>query len=81
MQRWISHTTAAIKAERKRGVAPSTFPAEDLSVALNMLSERVMAATFTAEDPAIPEERVIDTLVHIWLASIYEAGGTALAAH
>jgi hypothetical protein len=39
-----------------------------------------MAATFTAEDPAIPEDRVIDTLVHIWLASIYETGGKALAA-
>ncbi len=71
MQRWISFTTAAIKAERGRRAAPDTVPAEDLSVALNMLSERVMAATFTAEEPAIPEDRVIDTLVHIWLASIY----------
>ena len=79
MQRWISHTTAAIKAERKRGAAPDTFPAEDLSVALNMLSERLMAATFTAEEAAIPEDRVIDTLVHIWLASIYQADGKALA--
>ncbi|OBG25471.1 TetR/AcrR family transcriptional regulator [Mycobacterium sp. E3198] len=80
MGKWISHTTAAIKAERRRGAAPETYPAEDLSVALNMLSERVMAATFTTEEPAIPEDRVIDTLVHIWLASIYEAGGRALAA-
>ena len=72
MQRWISYTTAAIKAERRRGAAPDTVPSEDLSVALNMLSERVMAATFTAEEPAIPEDRVIDTLVHIWLASIYD---------
>jgi TetR/AcrR family transcriptional regulator, ethionamide resistance regulator len=79
MQRWISHTTAAINAERKRGAAPATFPAEDLSVALNMLSERLMAATFTAEEPAIPEDRVIDTLVHIWLASIYEASDKAVA--
>ncbi len=71
MKRWISYTTAAIKAERRRGVAPDTVPAEDLSVALNMLSERVMAATFTAEEPAISELRAIDTLVHIWLASIY----------
>jgi TetR/AcrR family transcriptional regulator, ethionamide resistance regulator len=75
MQRWISYTTFAIKAERERGLAPDTVPAEELSVALNMLSERVMAATFTAEEPAIPEERVIDMLVHIWLASIYEDGG------
>jgi len=79
MQMWISHTTAAIKAERRRGAAPESYPAEDLSVALNMLSERVMAATFTTEEPAIPEDRVIDTLVHIWLASIYKADGKALA--
>ena len=79
MQKWISHTTAAIKAERRRGAAPDTYPAEDLSVALNMLSERVMAATFTAEEPAIPEDRVIDMLVHIWLASIYKADAEALA--
>ena len=72
MQRWISYTTAAINAERRRGAAPDTVPSEDLSVALNMLSERVMAATFTDEEPAIPEDRVIDTLVHIWLASIYD---------
>jgi AcrR family transcriptional regulator len=79
MQKWISHTTAAINAERRRGAAPDTYPAEDLSVALNMLSERVMAATFTAEEPAIPEDRVIDMLVHIWLASIYKADAEALA--
>ena len=68
---WIAYTTTAINAERQRGAAPATMPAEELSVALNMLNERVMTATFTAEDPAIPEERVIDTLAHIWLASIY----------
>jgi TetR/AcrR family transcriptional regulator, ethionamide resistance regulator len=78
MQRWISSTTAAIKEERKRGAAPNTVPAEDLSVALNMMSERLMAATFTAEKSAIPEHRVIDTLVHIWLASIYQADGKIL---
>jgi TetR/AcrR family transcriptional regulator, ethionamide resistance regulator len=80
MQKWVAYTTAAIKAERKRGAAPETFPAEDLSVALNMLSERMMAATFTAEEEAIPEERVIDTLEHIWLASIYVTDGKALSA-
>lgn len=74
MQRWISFTTFAINAERERGVAPNTIPAQDLSAALNMLSERVMAATYTSEEQAIPEDRVIDTLVHIWLASIYEDG-------
>ena len=72
MSKWISYTTIAIKAERGRGAAPDTIPAAELSVALNMLSERMMAATFTADDQAIPEGRVIDTLLHIWLASIYQ---------
>lgn len=72
MQRWISQTTMAITAERGRGAAPDTVPAEHLSVALNMLNERVMAATFTGEDEAIPNEAAIDTLLHIWLASIYQ---------
>lgn len=73
MQQWISFTAVAINAERSRGAAPHTVPTADLSVALNMLSERVMAATFTAEEPAIREDRVIDTLEHIWLASIYDS--------
>lgn len=72
MQRWVSLTTMAIRAERGRGAAPDTVPAEHLAVALNMLSERVMAATFTGEDAAIPEDLVIDTLLHIWMASIYQ---------
>ncbi len=72
MSKWIAHTTIAITAERGRGAAPETIPAAELSVALNMLSERMMAAAFTAEDQAIPEDRVIDTLLHIWLAGIYQ---------
>ncbi len=72
MSNWISYTTIAIKAERGRGAAPDTIPAAELSVALNMLSERMMAAAFTAEDQAISEARVIDTLLHIWLAGIYQ---------
>ncbi|GBG38221.1 TetR family transcriptional regulator [Mycobacterium montefiorense] len=80
MQKWISFTTVAITAERERGVAPATVGAEDLSIALNMLSERLMTATFTTESPAIGQDRVIDTLVHIWLASIYQ-DGNAGAAH
>lgn len=72
MSKWIAHTTIAINAERGRGAAPETIPAAELSAALNMLSERMMAAAFTAEDQVVPEDRVIDTLLHIWLASIYQ---------
>ena len=55
MQRWISYTRGAIKAERERGAAPDTVSADDLAVAPNMLNERVMAATFTNEERAIPK--------------------------
>ncbi len=77
MQRWISATTAAITAERLRDAAPTEVPAQDLAIALNMLSERVMAATFTSEEPSIPEDRVLDTLAHIWLAGIYGRSGSS----
>ena len=53
---------------------PIPFRPKIFQLALNMLNERVMAATYTSEEQAIPEDRVIDTLVHIWLASIYEDG-------
>lgn len=71
MQQWITYTAAAIQAERDRGVAPDNVPARDLATALTLLNERVMASTFTAEEGAISEEHAIDTLVHIWEASIY----------
>src|ERR1700722_16208493 len=44
MQKGISYPPAAIQTERERGAAPHTVPAADLSVALNMLNERVMTA-------------------------------------
>ncbi|CAM4442734.1 HTH-type transcriptional regulator EthR [Mycobacterium basiliense] len=71
MQQWIDYNTAAIKHERECNAAPDTIPAEDLAVALQLMTERVMAATFGGEQPAISYENVVDTLTHIWLASIY----------
>lgn len=72
--RWISQTAGAIQAERDRGAAPDNVPVLDLAVALTALSERVMAATFSHEVQSIPEERAIDTLVHIWESAIYCRG-------
>ncbi len=73
MQKCVDNTAALINAERKRGAAPETIPAEDLSTSLNLMNERVMQAAFNAEAPAVPDERVVDTLTHIWLTSIYGA--------
>jgi AcrR family transcriptional regulator len=71
MQKWIDHTAAMITAERARGAAPETIPAADLATSLNQMNERTMMATLSAEQPAVIEDRVVDTLAHIWVSSIY----------
>lgn len=71
MQKWIDNTAAIIETERERGLAPTTLPARDLATALNLMNERALFASFSDEQPAIPREQVLDTLVHVWVASIY----------
>jgi len=71
MQKWVGHIAAVIEAERARGAAPVTLPAHDLSAALNLLNEKVMLASFADERPSVPHEQLLDTLVHIWVTSIY----------
>ncbi|MCV7153866.1 TetR/AcrR family transcriptional regulator [Mycolicibacterium pyrenivorans] len=71
MQRWIDHIAAVIEAERADGAAPVTLPAVELSTSLNLLNEAVMTASFAGHQPALPDDRVLDNLCHIWMASIY----------
>lgn len=71
MQKWIDQTAAMIAAERVRGAAPETIPAVDLATSLNQMNERTMMAALSAETPAVDEDRVVDTLTHIWVTSIY----------
>lgn len=71
MQKWVDHIAEVIEAERARGAAPKTLPARELSAALNLMNERVFFASFAAEQPSVPETHVLDTLVHIWVSSIY----------
>ncbi|MCW2521044.1 MAG: ethR 4, partial [Mycobacterium sp.] len=54
-----------------RGAAPTTLPARDLATSLNLMNERTMTATLVAEQGAVATERIVDTLAHIWLTSIY----------
>ena len=75
MQKWIDQTAALITAERARGAAPETIPAADLATSLNQMNERTMMAALSAETPAVDAERVVDTLTHIWLSSIYGESG------
>jgi len=71
MQKWIDNTARIIDEERARGNAPVTLPAQDLATALNLMNERVLIAAFADERPTVPEDHVLDTLVHIWITSIY----------
>jgi TetR/AcrR family transcriptional regulator, ethionamide resistance regulator len=71
MQKWIDRTAAVITAERARGAAPDTVPALDLAAALNLMNERAMFASYSAQKPALDEAAALDTLVHIWVTSIY----------
>ena len=60
-----------INAERARGAAPETIPAADLATSLNQMNERMMMATLSAGEPAVSKDRVVETLAHIWVSSIY----------
>jgi len=71
MHKWIDQTAAMITAERARGAAPETIPAADLATSLNQMNERTMMAALSAETPSVDEDRVVDTLTHIWVSSIY----------
>lgn len=73
MQKWIAMTAALITVERRRGAAPESIPAIDLATSLNLMNERMMMATLAAEQPAVEHDKVVDTLTHIWLTSIYGA--------
>lgn len=71
MQRWVDYTAALIEAERERGNAPTTLPARDIAVSLNLLNERAMYAALAGEPPAVADEKVVDTLAHLWFSAIY----------
>jgi AcrR family transcriptional regulator len=71
MQRSIDHTTGVIEAVRARGEAPDNLPAHELATSLNQLNEAVMTSSFSGQSPALPDDRVLDNLVHIWTTSIY----------
>jgi TetR/AcrR family transcriptional regulator, ethionamide resistance regulator len=75
MAKWIDYTAESIQAERDRGAAPVTIPTRDLAIALNLMNERTMFAAHADEKDSIARDRIVDTLAHIWVTSIY--GGKA----
>ncbi|WP_347057109.1 TetR/AcrR family transcriptional regulator [Blastococcus sp. HT6-30] len=72
-ERWVQQCAAAVDAERARGAAPPGLPSRALAVALTSMNERVLYATFSGDGPAVPEERVVDVLLGIWLSAVYGA--------
>jgi AcrR family transcriptional regulator len=68
----VGRTTTAIEAEHERGAAPVGLPARDLAVALIVMSERVLYATFSDDGPAVTESSVVDVLLTVGLNSIYQ---------
>jgi TetR/AcrR family transcriptional regulator, ethionamide resistance regulator len=34
----------------------------------------VMLTSFAGERPSVPDDKLLDTLVHIWVSSIYGGG-------
>jgi TetR/AcrR family transcriptional regulator, ethionamide resistance regulator len=79
MEGWVEVATAAIEAERARGAAPAGLPPRDLAIVLTWMNERVLLTTFAQQAPALPEDSVLDALVAVWMAAIYNPlhGGSA----
>lgn len=71
MEGFVVDSTAAIEAERRRGAAPEGIPARDLATSLSWMVERVLFTAFIGPTPAVPEERLLDTLVSIFMGAIY----------
>jgi AcrR family transcriptional regulator len=79
MEGWVRDTEALIAAERPAAPAMGAagaaeaargVPARDLAVALNLMNERVLHASFAGEAPAVGEDAVVDALVAVWVAAI-----------
>lgn len=70
-ENWVANTTVGIEAERTRGAAPDIIPARDIAIALNLINQSMMRATFTGQQPAVADDDVVDTLLHVWLNAIY----------
>lgn len=68
----MAEVTAAIESERGRGAAPEGVPARDLAISLNWMVERALFSTFSGQIPAVAEERLLDTLVSIFMGAIYQ---------
>jgi TetR/AcrR family transcriptional regulator, ethionamide resistance regulator len=56
-------------------VPPVSLPSRDLATVLNKLNETTMYFSFANEQPRLAEDHVVDTLTHVWVATIYGPAG------
>ena len=70
MESFVSGAADAIDEARAAGLAPPGVPARRLAIALNLMNERVLHATFAGYEPAIREDEVVDALVAVWFSAI-----------
>ncbi|KPI08172.1 transcriptional regulator, TetR family [Actinobacteria bacterium OK074] len=75
MEQFVAEVTAAIESERRRGAAPEGIPARDLAVSLNWMVERALFSTFGGQSPALAEDRLLDTLVAVFMSAVYGRPG------
>lgn len=69
--RWVELTASTIVAERRRGRAREIVDPRATSIALNAMNERVLVASFGAEQPALAADDVLDVLTDVWCTTIY----------
>jgi AcrR family transcriptional regulator len=70
MEGFVTGAAAAIEEARATGLAPPGIPARQLAIALNLMNERVLHATFAGYEPSIPEDEVVDALAAVWFSAI-----------
>ena len=71
MQKWIDRTAGSIETARQRGTAPVTLPATRNRDRAQP-DERARDGRVVRRRPAcLPAGHVVDTLVHVWITSIY----------
>ncbi|WP_433622021.1 TetR/AcrR family transcriptional regulator [Nocardia sp. CA-120079] len=71
MEQFVEDALIAIEAERRRGAAAAGIPARDLATSLSWMVERNLFMTFAVQGPAVPEQRLLDTLVSIYMSAVY----------
>jgi AcrR family transcriptional regulator len=70
MEGFVSGAAEAIEQARAAGLAADGVPARQLAIALNLMNERVLHATFAGYEPSIPEAEVVDALAGVWFSAI-----------